>query len=108
MTEEIDEDEVKDPELHAELMNIGFATADESASLTEIIPGDAVFEEFGGAEHKHIGDTASRGATTSIMYGSPPRPLSFGEVVALAGDYFGDFYELKNVAKMPDGPKELA
>ena len=75
--EEIDEDEVEDP------------------SLTETIPDEAAFEEFGGDEHKAIGDRASGNAQTDIMYGSPPRPLSFGDVVALAGDYFGSYSECR-------------
>jgi hypothetical protein len=102
------EDEGGDPELLAELMQMGYAAADEFDSLSEDFTDDSAFEEFGGAEHKHIGDTVARGATISIMYGSPPQPLSFGDVVALAGDYFGDFYELKNLAKTSGGPIELA
>ena len=88
--EEIDEDEVEDP------------------SLTETIPDEAAFEEFGGDEHKAIGDRASGNAQTDIMYGSPPRPLSFGDVVALAGDYFGSYSELVDLARTPKGRIQLA
>jgi hypothetical protein len=88
--EEIDEDEADDP------------------SLTETIPDEAAFEEFGGDEHKAIGDRAAGNAQTDIMYGSPPRPLSFGDVVALAGDYFGSYSDLVDLARTPKGRIQLA
>ena len=65
-------------------------------------------EEFGGDEHKAIGDRASGNVPTDIMYGSPPRPLSFGDVVALAGDYFDSYSELVDCARTPEGRIQLA
>ncbi len=68
-------------------------------------PGDA---EFIGSEHKSIGDDGSGHAVTTIQYGDPPQPLTFGDVVSLAGDYFGSYEDLRALGDTPAGRLELA
>src|SRR5262249_1046567 len=68
---------------------------------------DPTPEEFAGPEHKAIGDQASGGEASSILYGSPPRPLSFADVVALAGDYFGEYEELAELGLTEPGRRRL-
>ena len=68
-------------------------------------PGDA---EFIGTEHKSIGDDGSGHLVTTILYGDPPQALTFGDVVSLAGDYFGSFEELRRLGDTPAGRLELA
>jgi hypothetical protein len=55
-------------------------------------------QRFGEGEHKGIGDVASRGQTIFL---APDMPVTYGEVVALAGDYFGDWQTLYQLAKKP-------
>jgi len=108
-TEEFDDREFADPEMLAEVLDAGFAAEDdESASTDENAPEEPGFEEFGGSEHKHIGDQASGNAHTTLRYGSPPQWLSFGDVVALAGDYFASYFDMNELARTPDGRVELA
>jgi hypothetical protein len=66
-------------------------------------PPQVVPEEFTGAEHKAIGDAGAGGAASSIPYGDPPRLLTFGDVVALAGDYFGTYDELLDLGRTRPG-----
>ncbi len=114
MTEEFDDREVDDresadPEMLAELLDAGFAAEDDESASTDENASEALgFEEFGGSEHKHIGDQASGNAHTTIRYGSPPQWLSFGDVVALAGDYFASYFDMNELARTPDGRMELA
>jgi hypothetical protein len=108
LTEEVDDRESGDPEMLAELLDAGFATGNnESASADENAPEELGFEEFGGSEHKHIGDQASGNAHTTLRYGSPPQWLSFGDVVALSGDYFASYFDMNELARTPDGRVEL-
>jgi hypothetical protein len=109
MTEDVDDRESAEPEMLAELLDAGFAAEDdESASTDENATEVFGFEEFGGSEHKHIGDQASGNAHTTLRYGSPPQWLSFGDVVALAGDYFASYFDMNELARTPGGRVELA
>jgi hypothetical protein len=109
MAEEVDDRESADPDMLAELLAAGFAAEDdESPSTDENAPEELGFEEFGGSEHKHIGDQASGDAHTTLRYGSLPQWLSFGDVVALAGDYFASYFDMNELARTPDGRVELA
>ena len=69
---------------------------------------DLGFEEFAGPEHKNIGDKGSGGIKTLLAYGEPPRALTFGDVVALAGDYLTDYAELRDLTRCPSGRMQLA
>jgi hypothetical protein len=68
-------------------------------------PGDA---EFIGTEHKSIGDDGSGHLVTTIQYGDPAQALTFGDVVSLAGDYFGSFEDLRRLGETAAGRLELA
>ena len=70
--------------------------------------GEVEFEEFVGSEHKAIGDGGSGMENSTISYGSPPQPLTFGDVVALAGDYFNTYEQLRDIASSPRGRMEVA
>ena len=65
-------------------------------------------ERFTGPEHRDIGDTVSGGELTTIAYGSAGLRLTFGEVVAMAGDWFGTYDEMVEWARTPDGRTRLA
>jgi hypothetical protein len=53
-------------------------------------------QRFDEGEHKAIGDAAAGGRTIFL---APGMPVTYGEVVSLAGDYFGDWPTLRNLAK---------
>jgi subtilisin family serine protease len=69
---------------------------------------DGGLAEFAGSEHQAIGDAGSSRAMTAIAYGPRSTPLIFGEVVAMAGDYFGSYSELSELSKSGRGRDELA
>jgi hypothetical protein len=63
--------------------------------------------EFSGPEHKAIGDAGSGGESSSLVYGNPPQPLTFGDVVAMAGDYFETYEQMRDLAATTEGRAEL-
>jgi subtilisin family serine protease/LAS superfamily LD-carboxypeptidase LdcB len=63
--------------------------------------------EFSGPEHKSIGDAGSGKESSSISFGSPPQPLSFGDVVSMAGDYFESYEEMRDLGETEAGRIEL-
>jgi hypothetical protein len=65
-------------------------------------------ERFAGPEHRDIGDSASGRETTTIAFGASGQHLSFGEVVALAGDYFATYDEMRDLARTPMGRAKVA
>jgi hypothetical protein len=69
---------------------------------------DVASEQFVGMEHKTIGDAGSGGTKSILMYGDPPRQLTFGEVVALSGDYFETYKEMTDLSNTQAGRKKLA
>jgi hypothetical protein len=71
------------------------------------LPGGG-FDEFSGSEHKAIGDTGSRRARTALVYGAMSTPMTFGDVVMLAGDMYGSYYDLAQRSTTPRGRAELA
>ena len=106
--EEADEWESMDPALLAQLVDAEFAAELDESAVIEETTEEFDFEEFGGSEHKHIGDKASGNAQTVIGYGSPPQALSYGDVVALAGDYFASYHDLHELSRTSQGRAELA
>jgi hypothetical protein len=60
----------------------------------------SVIRRFASREHEQIGDEALGAGTTSINYGTVTQPkyLTYGEMVALAGDYFKDLDEMRRLA----------
>jgi hypothetical protein len=79
----------------------------ESASPS-VSSYDVASEQFTGIEHKTIGDAGSGGAKSILMYGAPPRQLTFGDVVALSGDYFGEYSEMTGLSATAAGRMQLA
>jgi hypothetical protein len=63
--------------------------------------------EFVGSEHKAIGDAGSGNESSSISFGNPAQPLSFGDVVSLAGDYFDTYWEMRDLGTSASGRSEL-
>lgn len=73
-------------------------------------PGDAEeAAEFAGTEHRGVAD-AGAGAIgpTSLVGEGQPRTLGFGEVVALAGDYFASYEQMRDLARSSSGRAQLA
>ncbi|MGH2531396.1 MAG: hypothetical protein ACRDJW_03720 [Thermomicrobiales bacterium] len=62
----------------------------------------APIRRFGSGEHQSLGDTATGGTTVNLggETGDERFELSYGDVIALSGDYF-DPHELMNLAKEP-------
>lgn len=69
------------------------------------VPGDAV-QRFGSEEHRQLGAEGSGNTTLDIDLGDGTR-LTYGEMVALAGDYFGSISEMQTLAATPAGQEEL-
>lgn len=63
--------------------------------------------EFSGPEHRDIGDRALPATLTAIRYGTSAR-FTFGEVVALAGDYFETYDQMVGLSRTRAGQEELA
>lgn len=95
--------EKQDPGLLAAVMESGLSS--EHTSTHDELPGS---EHFDGPEHKDLGDRAAGPVQTVIMYGEPPQALSFGDVVALAGDYYGDYFELAELGRTAEGRRQIA
>jgi subtilisin family serine protease len=68
---------------------------------------EPLFAEFSGPEHKDLGDLASGTEATSIPFGNPPRPLTFGDVISLAGDYYETYEQMRDLGTTPEGRAEL-
>ncbi|TDD63830.1 hypothetical protein E1262_29880 [Jiangella aurantiaca] len=96
-----------------ELLASGFGTAPGEAD-TVADGWEAAAEsgddlaEFSGPEHRDIADRASGQELTALAYGDPPARLTFGEVTALAGDYFGTYEEMRDLSRTAAGRVELA
>lgn len=66
--------------------------------LTHVIQqnnGDKTIRRFGSDEHRRMGDTAVGGNVLVTAYGS----FSFGEMIAMAGDYFQSLEEIASLAE---------
>jgi hypothetical protein len=60
---------------------------------------------FGSEEHRSLGADASVNALTDVDISNTATPeyLTYGEMVALAGDYFGSLDEIRNLAATAGG-----
>jgi hypothetical protein len=90
-------------ELEAEADRVGAAAASGQRVEVAGMAAGHVAQNFGGKEHRHIGDHATRrkGQRTYIPLGSKGYKLSYGEMVALAGDYFGSLAQMERLANNP-------
>ncbi|HEY6475017.1 MAG TPA: hypothetical protein VI456_00460, partial [Polyangia bacterium] len=68
-----------------------------------------VVRRFTGPEHEQIAAEASNGAKTTINLGTKdaPDPLTFSEMVALAGDWFRSLDEMNILAASEDGRAQM-
>ncbi len=102
------EEEAGQAQFLDELFDLGLNEGFENgASQLSLEPADAV-QHFIGSEHRDIGDLASGREPTTIVYGERGQRLSFGEVVALAGDYFGTYDEMQDLTRTPTGRAMIA
>jgi subtilisin family serine protease len=69
--------------------------------------GQFSLAEFTGPEHKDIGDAGSGRESSSIHFGNPPQPLTFGDVVSMAGDYFGTYEQMRDLGTTAEGRAQL-
>jgi len=60
--------------------------------------GERRLARFESNEHKKMGDTGAAGAELEL---APGFKVSFGDMTALAGDYFGSLKDLQELAKIP-------
>jgi len=78
----------------------------QTASPQQTTSGPVVLHRFASPEHAAIGDAASQNATLDIDLGGGDK-LTYGQMVALAGDYFGSLDKIRDLAKTPDGQARL-
>src|SRR5262245_15144167 len=64
-------------------------------------------DRFGGPEHRQIGALGVGKIPTTIVYDERGTTLTFGEVVALAGDLFDDYFQMKELSRTPGGRSQL-
>lgn len=74
---------------------------------TLLEPADTL-EQFIGSEHRDIGDLASGRTLTTIVYGERGERLTFGEMVALAGDHFETYNEMVDLTGTAAGRAKIA
>lgn len=72
-------------------------------------PDGPAVQRFGSREHRQIGDAAAgAGQATGVRYGeNPAEVLTYGEVVALSGDYFGSLSEMETLAADAAGREQI-
>jgi hypothetical protein len=71
--------------------------------------GERDAAEFEGREHRSIGDAgAGPIGPTSLVFEGAPKALSFGEVVAMAGDYFATYDQMHELTRSSLGRAQLA
>lgn len=85
--------------------------AHELAHVTQVQTADSglTLRRFGSEEHKQLGTEASGGALSDINVGDDAAPeyLTYGEVVALAGDYFGSLEDMRKLAASKEGRQKI-
>ncbi|MBU3967815.1 MAG: DUF4157 domain-containing protein [Euryarchaeota archaeon] len=67
-------------------------------------------QRFSYGEHQSVGDIGSGGKYVILFEGRgglPEYKISYGEMVALAGDYFGSLDEMKRLASTASGQRKL-
>jgi hypothetical protein len=68
--------------------------------------GGLAVQRFGSEEHRQLGAEGSGDATLDIDLGEGTH-LTYGEMVALAGDYFQSIGEVRTLAATPGGQAQL-
>jgi len=54
-----------------------------------------------------IGDLGAAKLPTTVVYDEKGTTLTVGEMIALAGDYFDDYFQMKELARTPGGRDQL-
>lgn len=67
-------------------------------------PAGPMFQAFESGEHQRIGDDATNSKLIDLGGGYS---LTYGEIVAMVGDYFEDLDQMKDLAKTPLGQQQL-
>jgi len=69
----------------------------------------SIVHRFESTEHRDIGAEASGNASTDINFGTDrePKYLTYGEMVALAGDYFESLDEIRGLARRVGGTDKI-
>ena len=67
---------------------------------------ETLLQRFIGTEHEDLGNVGSSKALTDIEIG-PGQFLTYGEVVALAGDYFADPGQMRTLSQTHSGTQQL-
>jgi hypothetical protein len=95
--------------LEAEADRVSHAVAGgESTGSIEARAPAGVLQKFDSFEHKEIGDDATKGSHGEIktVELAPDYRVTYGEMVALGGDYFGSISEgarsLRSPARAPE------
>ncbi len=72
------------------------------------VPGAAI-QRFGSLEHMLLGEMGSGGKQSDINYGTDDHPefLSYGEMVALAGDHFKSIEQMRGLTTTQAGRDEI-
>jgi hypothetical protein len=66
--------------------------------IARLRAGERRLSRFESNEHKKMGDLGSGGATMEL---APGMTVTFGDMTALAGDYFGSLKDMQDLAKIP-------
>lgn len=80
----------------------------ETDGFAEFEDAGDELEGFIGSEHRDMGDTVVKNVNTTIVFDEKGTTLTFGEMIALAGDHFGDYFEMKDLSKTKKGRQRLA
>ena len=69
----------------------------------------STIQRFGSLEHKLLGDLGSGGKMTDINIGTDAAPelLSYGDMVALAGDHFKSIEQIRKLTESQAGKDEI-
>src|SRR4051812_23292736 len=73
-------------------------------AATRLLAPRRTLSRFESNEHKLMGDLGSDHATVELV---PGLRITFGDMTAMAGDYFGTLADMQTVAKTPHGLQEI-
>ncbi|MGB7520366.1 MAG: DUF4157 domain-containing protein, partial [Spirulinaceae cyanobacterium] len=81
--------------------------------LTHVVQQTGTIQRFESNEHKEMGDQGTadnKGNPKKIKLGKEPNQLevTFGDITAMAGDFFGSVDEIKQLAEKPGDGKNQA
>jgi hypothetical protein len=71
---------------------------------TRVRPASATLARFVESEHKALGDVGSHGAQVEL---APGYTVSYGDVVAMSGDWFNSIEDMRALAGSEDGRLQL-